>query len=137
MEFLDEDFTVLLYYQYCLIEDPVAIQKWQQEVCEALDLKGRIRISPEGLNGTLGGSQADVEAYILSFDLFPELEPASIHWKVSKATKRWADDPCMNVLLPCTASCVSSHHPHHITSRCITSLICTTGTAWRTSAFSV
>ena len=88
MEFLDDDFTVLLYYQYCDIEDPPAIQQWQQDVCEAHDLKGRIRISPEGLNGTLGGTQANVEAYIRAFDEHPELVPSSIHWKVSKATTR-------------------------------------------------
>lgn len=89
MEFLDDDFTVLLYYQYCLIEDPQAILKWQQQVCEDLNLKGRIRISPEGLNGTLGGTQAEVDAYIRSFDLYPELLPSTIHWKVSKATSRY------------------------------------------------
>lgn len=88
MEFLEDDFTVLLYYQYCHIDDPGAIQRWQQEVCESHDLKGRIRISPEGINGTLGGTHASVEAYIRSFDEHPELNPEVIHWKRSKATTR-------------------------------------------------
>jgi UPF0176 protein len=88
MEFLDADFTVLLYYQYCEIEDTAAILRWQEDVCTELNLKGRIRISPEGLNGTLGGTQAEVEAYIRSFDQYPELSPDTIHWKVSKATSR-------------------------------------------------
>jgi UPF0176 protein len=88
MEFLEDDFTVLLYYQYCPVEDPQAILQWQQEICEAHNLKGRIRISPEGLNGTLGGTQAAVEAYIASFEQYPELNPGSIHWKFSRATNR-------------------------------------------------
>ena len=88
MEFLEDDFIVLLYYQYCEISDPTAILKWQLELCEALGLKGRIRISAEGLNGTLGGTQAEVDEYIRSFDQYPELNPSSIHWKVSKATSR-------------------------------------------------
>lgn len=28
MEFLSDDFTVLLYYQYCEIKDPAAIVQW-------------------------------------------------------------------------------------------------------------
>jgi len=89
MQFMDNnDFTVLLYYQYCDIEDPVAILQWQEKLCESLNLKGRIRISSEGLNGTLGGAQAEVEAYIQAFDQHPELSPSTIHWKVSKATTR-------------------------------------------------
>ena len=88
MQFMDNDFTVLLYYQYCDIEDPGAIVQWQENLCESLNLKGRIRVSSEGLNGTLGGSQAEVDEYIKAFDQYPELSPSTIHWKVSKATTR-------------------------------------------------
>lgn len=89
---MENDFTVLLYYQYCEIEDPVAISQWQENLCESLNLKGRIRVSSEGLNGTLGGTQTEVEAYILAFDQYPELSPSTIHWKVSKATTRYSLD---------------------------------------------
>jgi hypothetical protein len=49
-----EDYRVLLYYHYVPIEDPQAICDWQISLCANLDLKGRIRVAREGLNGTLG-----------------------------------------------------------------------------------
>jgi predicted sulfurtransferase len=47
--------------------------KWQREICENLGLKGRILISHEGINGTLGGSSENLDEYIqnmLSHELF-------------------------------------------------------------------
>lgn len=49
-----ENYRVLLYYHYVPIADPQGICDWQIQLCANLDLKGRIRIAPEGLNGTLG-----------------------------------------------------------------------------------
>ena len=51
---LFSDYAVLLYYHYIPIEKPEEICNWQQQLSTRLDLKGRIRVSPEGLNGTLG-----------------------------------------------------------------------------------
>ena len=88
MEFLDDDFTVLLFYQYCHIEDPAAICQWQEDMCQNLGLKGRVRVASEGINGTVAGCDSAIQEYITSFHQFPELRPESIHWKTSKATKR-------------------------------------------------
>jgi UPF0176 protein len=46
---------ILLYYGFAPIADPQAVMLWQRTLCEALGLKGRILISPHGINGTLGG----------------------------------------------------------------------------------
>ncbi len=36
---------------------------WQRELCTRLELKGRILISPHGINGTLGGDIENLRAY--------------------------------------------------------------------------
>lgn len=54
---------ILLFYKYVDIDMPGAIIKWQRNLCESLNLKGRILIAVEGINGTLGGTAEAVEAY--------------------------------------------------------------------------
>ena len=46
---------VLLYYGFTPLEDPEAIRLWQLELCQNLGIKGRIIVSPHGINGTVGG----------------------------------------------------------------------------------
>ena len=55
---------VILYYGFTPIADPEAMRLWQKELCERNNLKGRILISPHGINGTLGGEMADVKRYV-------------------------------------------------------------------------
>jgi UPF0176 protein len=46
---------IILYYKFVPISDPEAVRLWQRNLCETLQLKGRIIISKHGINGTLGG----------------------------------------------------------------------------------
>jgi len=55
---------IILYYKFAPISDPVAVRLWQRTLCEKLDLKGRIIVSTQGINGTLGGDLADLKTYI-------------------------------------------------------------------------
>lgn len=55
---------ILLYYIFTPLGDPEAIRLWQRTLCERLDLRGRILISPHGLNGTVGGNINDLKNYI-------------------------------------------------------------------------
>ena len=48
-------FQVLLYYKYVSIDDPNQVRDDQKKLCERLNLKGRIIVSKEGINGTLEG----------------------------------------------------------------------------------
>jgi UPF0176 protein len=57
-------YHVLLYYSFAKVEDPAALQKAQLQKCLELDLRGRIIVAPEGLNGTVSGSPADCKAYM-------------------------------------------------------------------------
>ena len=55
---------VILYYIFTPLTDPAAIKIWQKNLCQSLNLKGRIIISPHGINGTLGGDMNDLKTYI-------------------------------------------------------------------------
>ncbi|MBI2344530.1 rhodanese-related sulfurtransferase [Candidatus Dependentiae bacterium] len=63
--------TILLYYKYVQIPNPIAIQKWQKELCSSLGLTGRILLAHEGINGTVGGSNEATQAYIKAMNEHP------------------------------------------------------------------
>ena len=56
--------NVLLYYYYFKIENTKDYYDNHKKFCENLDLKGRIIISTEGLNGTISGSIEDCHKYM-------------------------------------------------------------------------
>lgn len=43
--------------------DPKMTMLWQKELCSRVNLKGRVIISPHGINGTLGGELEDLLKY--------------------------------------------------------------------------
>lgn len=54
---------IILYYKFTPVADPQMTMRWQRELCTRLGLKGRIIISPHGINGTLGGELEDLLEY--------------------------------------------------------------------------
>lgn len=52
-----------MYYKFVPVSDPAMTVRWQKELCQRLGLKGRIIISPHGINGTLGGDIESLRAY--------------------------------------------------------------------------
>lgn len=54
---------VILFYKYIAITYPKQIQKWQEKLCKELGLTGRVLIATEGINATLGGSDAMIDKY--------------------------------------------------------------------------
>ena len=54
---------VILYYKFVPVNDPAITMRWQRELCTRLNLKGRIIISPHGINGTLGGDIENLREY--------------------------------------------------------------------------
>ncbi len=55
---------ILLYYQYVPIADPKAMLEQQKELCHSLNLKGRIIIAHEGINGTVEGAHESCQKYM-------------------------------------------------------------------------
>lgn len=62
----NSEYQVLLYYKYVKIENPEEEMVLQRKLCEKLNLKGRIIIAPEGINGTVEGIVKDTEKYMSS-----------------------------------------------------------------------
>jgi len=64
MSEVESPYQVLLYYLYTPIEDPDGYREEHREVCEKLNLLGRIIIGKEGINGTLSGTTKECQQYI-------------------------------------------------------------------------
>ena len=54
---------ILLYYKFQPVADPDAVRLWQRDLCEGLGLKGRIIVSKDGINGTVGGDIRACKTY--------------------------------------------------------------------------
>lgn len=54
---------IILYYKFVRIADTETVKFWQRDLCERLGLKGRVVISREGINGTLGGDYSALKKY--------------------------------------------------------------------------
>jgi UPF0176 protein len=57
-------FQVLLYYKYITIQDLEKVLCEQKDLCRTLNLKGRIILASEGINGTVEGSVEETEQYV-------------------------------------------------------------------------
>jgi UPF0176 protein len=71
---------ILLYYKFTPIADPVTMKLWQRTLCDSLNLKGRILISPHGINGTVGGEMDDLKAYIKATKQFAGFKDIVFKW---------------------------------------------------------
>ena len=58
-------YKVLLFYKYLTIEDTHKIWTLHKIFCSALNLKGRIIVAKEGINGTISGPYEDCDKYKL------------------------------------------------------------------------
>ena len=61
---MKKEYSILLYYCYARIDDHEAYREEHHLFCLDHNLRGRVIISPEGLNGTVSGKEADCEAYM-------------------------------------------------------------------------
>lgn len=58
------DYQILLYYKYVDLPNPDKARDEQRALCERLNLKGRIIVAHEGINGTVEGTVEETEQYI-------------------------------------------------------------------------
>jgi UPF0176 protein len=71
------DYEVLLYYKFHSIENPERFCKEHKQFLQDLDVKGRVYVGSEGLNGTIGGTPEQMQKYreyVWSLDGFEETE---------------------------------------------------------------
>lgn len=74
-------FKVLLYYKFTNIDNPKEFRDLQLSLCKSLNIKGRILIGSEGINGTVAGTEESIDKYISETKKYPGLE--DIEWKIS------------------------------------------------------
>jgi UPF0176 protein len=58
---------------------------WQRNLCERLNLKGRIIVSKQGINGTLDGRTDDVKMYIRDMNKHPSFKGIEYKWSDGSA----------------------------------------------------
>ncbi|GAC56288.1 hypothetical protein GOHSU_04_01570 [Gordonia hirsuta DSM 44140 = NBRC 16056] len=71
---------IVLFYVFTPLPDPDAIRLWQLAVCESLGLRGRIIVSPHGINATVGGDLPEVKRYVRTLRTYPAFAGADIKW---------------------------------------------------------
>lgn len=71
---------IILYYGFTPISDPEAVRLWQRTLCESLNLKGRILISTDGINGTLGGDLQSLKRYVQVTKEYPGFKKMDFKW---------------------------------------------------------
>jgi UPF0176 protein len=71
---------ILLYYKFTPLVDPEAIMLWQKTLADSLNLRGRILISKQGINGTVGGEMDDLKAYIKATKQFAGFKDIVFKW---------------------------------------------------------
>lgn len=92
---------ILLFYVFTPLADPDAIRLWQRDLCESLGLGGRIILSKDGMNGTVGGELKDVKRYIRKTREYPAFANIDFKWsegrKPSEGTGKNSDFPRLSV----------------------------------------
>lgn len=76
---------IILYYKFTPISDPEAVKLWQKTLAESLDLKGRVLISNQGINGTLGGDIKALKTYVKNTKQFLAFKDMIFKWSEGTA----------------------------------------------------
>jgi UPF0176 protein len=71
---------ILLFYAFTPLADPEAIRLWQRELCEANGLRGRILLSADGINGTVGGDLDGVKRYLRRTKEYAPFRELDVKW---------------------------------------------------------
>lgn len=71
---------ILLYYKFTPVKDPAAVMLWQKSLTDGLGLRGRILVSEQGLNGTVGGDIDDLKSYVKATKQFPAFNDIVFKW---------------------------------------------------------
>ncbi|NYJ16099.1 rhodanese-related sulfurtransferase [Nesterenkonia sandarakina] len=76
---------IVLYYTFTPLSDPEAVRLWQHTLCRELGLRGRILISPQGINGTVGGEIKAVKQYVKQTRAYAPFADMAFKWSEGAA----------------------------------------------------
>lgn len=71
---------ILLFYAFTPLRDPEALRLWQRDLCESLGLGGRIILSKDGINATVGGELKAVKKYVRKTREFAPFKNIDFKW---------------------------------------------------------
>lgn len=71
---------IVLFYCFTPLSDPEAVRLWQRSLCESLGLRGRIIVSKDGINATVGGELDDVKRYLRATKEYPGFRELDVKW---------------------------------------------------------
>ena len=71
---------IVLFYGFTPIADPDAVRLWQRALCEKLGLTGRILISKDGINATVGGEIGAVKQYVKTTREYKGFHGIDVKW---------------------------------------------------------
>lgn len=80
---MERKYLILLYYHYANIENPEEFREEHHLFCLKLNLRGRIIVAREGLNGTVSGNKEQCEQYMEALRNDPILK--GIEFKVDQS----------------------------------------------------
>lgn len=83
---MSQNFKILLYYKYVKLTNPELIKSKQKQLCEKLNIKGRIIISNEGINGTVAGKADSIDVYMAKTENAKAF--SNMDWKVSNSNEQ-------------------------------------------------
>lgn len=75
---------IVLFYVFTPLPDPEAVKLWQLALAENCNLKGRVIISKDGINATLGGDIDDVKRYVRTTKSYAPFKKADIKWSTGQ-----------------------------------------------------
>ncbi|KHQ52547.1 oxygen-dependent tRNA uridine(34) hydroxylase TrhO [Mameliella alba] len=79
-------FTVCALYHFTRFEDPAALRDPLMDLCRSQKITGTLLLAHEGINGTVAGPGAGIEAVLTHIRALPGC--ADLEWKLSTATER-------------------------------------------------
>lgn len=90
---------VLLFYAFTPLADPEAMRLWQYTLADSLGLRGRILISPHGINATLGGDVVEMKKYVRGTRAYAPFKDIDFKWSEGRARSdgTTADFPRLSV----------------------------------------
>ncbi|MEO0634674.1 MAG: rhodanese-related sulfurtransferase [Pseudomonadota bacterium] len=74
-------FTIAALYHFTRFADPAAIKPPLVDLCRAKEIKGSLLLAPEGINGTVAGPRAGIDALVAHIRALPGC--ADLEWKES------------------------------------------------------
>ena len=79
-------FTVAAFYQFTSFADPDGLRGSLRAVAEAGDVRGTVLVAPEGINGTIAGPRAGVDAVLGHIRGLPGC--AAMEWKEAHSPRQ-------------------------------------------------